>query len=325
MNGMIDSAHALAARHQKAFYSSAFGGITTEPGLMCIPMDDHMVHRGHGVFDTAIVSKGCVYQLNHHVRRLLRSAEAARIPLPFSAARMKRIILDTAAHGRTPNGARRPAPCAACCSPPLLPGCPGMPSCLPAHGLVGACLAPGAAKCQRRVGLLRYWLSAGRGGYSLSGYDCIKPEFYCAFYNGPYTPVEPTEGWTVVSSPIPNKPGIFAEIKSNNYLPNVLNLMDAQDRGANQGIFINPDGTICEGPNLNVGIITKEGMIQVPPFKECLAGCTMQRIMELIPHFLASGEEMEYITGIQQARLSCHRRAATNNVMPSHWQSAALR
>lgn len=41
-----------------AMYSSIFGGIILDPAMMVIPMDDHMVHRGHGVFDTAIILDG---------------------------------------------------------------------------------------------------------------------------------------------------------------------------------------------------------------------------------------------------------------------------
>lgn len=43
-----------------AMYSSIFGGITTDPAAMVIPVDDHMVHRGHGVFDTAAIMDGLV-------------------------------------------------------------------------------------------------------------------------------------------------------------------------------------------------------------------------------------------------------------------------
>ena len=39
-------------------YSSILGGITTDPAMMHIPLDDHMVHRGHGVFDTALIIDG---------------------------------------------------------------------------------------------------------------------------------------------------------------------------------------------------------------------------------------------------------------------------
>jgi len=39
-------------------YSSVVGGIVLDPSMMVIPIDDHMVHRGHGVFDTSTISDG---------------------------------------------------------------------------------------------------------------------------------------------------------------------------------------------------------------------------------------------------------------------------
>ncbi len=44
-----------AEENYAAFYSSVLGGIVTDPALMVINMDDRMVHRGTGVFDTAIL------------------------------------------------------------------------------------------------------------------------------------------------------------------------------------------------------------------------------------------------------------------------------
>lgn len=41
-----------------AMYSSIVGGVTTDPVAMVIPIDDHMVHRGHGVFDTTAIMDG---------------------------------------------------------------------------------------------------------------------------------------------------------------------------------------------------------------------------------------------------------------------------
>ncbi len=41
-----------------AFYSSQLGGVVTDPALMILPFDDHMVHRGHGIFDTAAIVDG---------------------------------------------------------------------------------------------------------------------------------------------------------------------------------------------------------------------------------------------------------------------------
>lgn len=56
----LDAFQASGARSQNyvAMYSSIFGGITTDPSAMVIPIDDHMVHRGHGVFDTAAIMDG---------------------------------------------------------------------------------------------------------------------------------------------------------------------------------------------------------------------------------------------------------------------------
>lgn len=44
-----------------AFYSSVFGGIVIDFEAMLIPIDDHMCHRGHAVFDTATISNGYIY------------------------------------------------------------------------------------------------------------------------------------------------------------------------------------------------------------------------------------------------------------------------
>lgn len=42
--------------------------------------DDHLVHRGHGVFDTALVIDGYVYMLDRHIERLVNSAAHVRPP-----------------------------------------------------------------------------------------------------------------------------------------------------------------------------------------------------------------------------------------------------
>jgi len=81
----------------RAFFSSVIGGITTCPSLMSVPVDDHMVHRGHAVFDTANVKDGMCYGLNFHLDRILKSAEACRIEKPPSKDEMKKAVLATIA------------------------------------------------------------------------------------------------------------------------------------------------------------------------------------------------------------------------------------
>ena len=84
-----------------AFYSSQLGGVVTDPALMVIPFDDHMVHRGHGIFDTAGIVNGRIYDLDAHLDRFLKSAERSKLKLPGTRAEMRDIIIrTTAASGR---------------------------------------------------------------------------------------------------------------------------------------------------------------------------------------------------------------------------------
>lgn len=56
------------------FYSSLWDGYVTDPALMVVPFDDHLVHRGDGVFETMKCVGGAVYNLDAHLQRLQRSA-----------------------------------------------------------------------------------------------------------------------------------------------------------------------------------------------------------------------------------------------------------
>src|SRR5438093_12574675 len=98
--------HAKAVNFH-AMYSSVLGGIVTDPAFMVLPLDDHMVHRGHAVFDTAMIVNGKLYQLDAHLERLLRSAEMARLQLPHAPEQLRQIIIDTAAASRQRNASIR--------------------------------------------------------------------------------------------------------------------------------------------------------------------------------------------------------------------------
>ncbi len=80
-----------------AFYSSQLGGVVTDPALMVIPFDDHMVHRGHGIFDTAGIVNGRIYDLDAHLDRFLKSAERSKLKLPGTRQEMRDTIIKTAA------------------------------------------------------------------------------------------------------------------------------------------------------------------------------------------------------------------------------------
>ena len=83
-----------------AFYSSQLGGIVTDPALMVVPFDDHMVHRGHGIFDTAAIEAGKIYDLEAHLDRFIRSAKNSKLQLPTRETMRDIIVRTTAASGQ---------------------------------------------------------------------------------------------------------------------------------------------------------------------------------------------------------------------------------
>ena len=236
------AAHAKAANYY-AMYSSVLGGIVTDSALMVLPLDDHMVHRGHGVFDTAILANGMLYQLDPHLDRLLGSAKMARIPLPFPRQKLRQIVIDTAAAGR------------------------------------------------RREASVRYWLSAGPGGFGLASGECVGSAFYAIVFNAELYPDSYyTQGLKVVTSTVPIKPPFFARVKSTNYLPNVLVVLEAKDHGADNGIFIDERGMVAEGSNMNVAFVTRDRVLRHPRFDAILSGLTVQRVLQLARRLVEQGD-----------------------------------
>ncbi|MBP7275437.1 MAG: aminotransferase class IV [Kiritimatiellae bacterium] len=79
-----------------AMYSSQWDGIVTDPLAMTIPADDHVAHRGDGVFETIKVVDGAVYALRPHLDRLEKSAGGIRIDMPWGPDELERAVVATA-------------------------------------------------------------------------------------------------------------------------------------------------------------------------------------------------------------------------------------
>jgi len=75
-----------------SMYSSQWHGITTDPDLMVIPIDDHLVHRGDGVFDVIRCVRGKMYQMEQHLQRLERSAKAISLNPPPEYESIRELI-----------------------------------------------------------------------------------------------------------------------------------------------------------------------------------------------------------------------------------------
>ncbi len=238
-----------AAANFYAMYSSILGGIVTDPALMLLPMDDHMVHRGHGVFDTATLTHGMLYQLDAHLDRLLYSAQLARITAPYPRRQLRQIILET------------------------------------------------AATSGKRDGAVRYWLSSGPGGFGLGQSGKPGAFYVIVFHQEPYPERYYTGGMRVISTTVPIKPPLFARIKSTNYLPNVLVVLEAKEHGADNGVFVDEHGMVAEGSNMNVAFVTADRVLRHPAFDAILSGVTIQRILKVGKRLVQSGDLKDIVVG----------------------------
>ncbi len=252
---------------QKAYllmYSSLWQGIVTDPDLMLLPIDDHVVHRGDGVFDVMRCVSGKIYQMEAHLSRLERSARAISLLAPPGYERVRELI------------------------PTLV------------------------VKAGERDCVIRIMLSRGPGGFSTNPFECPVSHMYINVLR--YRPLPAhwyVEGIPVVTSRIPIKKAFYANIKSCDYLPNVLLKMDAVKSGCHYAVGLDEEGFLAEGSTENVGILSSDGTLKFPGLEHTLAGVTLRRVFEL-----AEGMARENrIRGVQFARMTPQEAYAASEMM----------
>jgi branched-chain amino acid aminotransferase len=215
-----------------AMYSSVADCIVTDQSVMAVPVDDHMVHRGDGVFESFKCIDGSIYNLEDHLARLERSCNTLGITLPVSFEEMEQIIVQTVRAG------------------------------------------------ERRNALVRLLVSRGQGTMGVNPYACIRPELYIVVYELQDASIEHLpEGVSVAVSKVPIKPGIFAQVKTCNYLPNVLMKKEAVDLGVDFTVTLDEHRNLGEGATENIGIVTRSKELFMPPSERVLAGTTAKRAM----------------------------------------------
>jgi branched-subunit amino acid aminotransferase/4-amino-4-deoxychorismate lyase len=82
-----------------AFYSSLYEAIITDARHMQVPVSDHLVHRGDGVFETLKCLDGRIYCLEAHLDRLLDSARQIGLAPPCDREALRHVILATTRAG----------------------------------------------------------------------------------------------------------------------------------------------------------------------------------------------------------------------------------
>ncbi|KAF5033545.1 D-alanine aminotransferase [anaerobic digester metagenome] len=222
-----------------AFYDHRLGAVFTNPRLMLIPLDDHLVHRGDGVFEAMRFEDGAIYQLDEHVGRLMRSAAAIDLPCPVGPEALADLVRQV-------------------------------------------CVVSAAAE-----GNVLVFLGRGPGGFTLDTRECPEPSLYVVVKRFPRKAESFWEnGVSAVRTRIPAKQGWMSQIKSVNYLPNVLMKKDAIDQGADYPLCFDDEGFLAEGSTENAVLVDRDGVFVVPELRNALMGTTLKRAMNLAAGFV---------------------------------------
>lgn len=86
----------------------------------------------------------------------------------------------------------------------------------------------------------------------------------------------------VITLPWPrNERSPLAGVKSTSYAENALALAEARRNGADEALFFNTAGRLCEGSGSNIFVV-HDGILMTPPLEDgCLAGVTRSLVLEL--------------------------------------------
>src|SRR3990172_12163626 len=124
--------------------------------------------------------------------------------------------------------------------------------------------------------------SSGPGSLGLVPAAGAEPGFFVMVFAGlSYPATWYTDGLRVMTTTYPIKPPLYAVTKSTNYLPNTLMQMEALQGGLDNGIFVDESGNVGESSNMNVALVTADGVLKHPKFEHILSGCTSLRLLEL--------------------------------------------
>lgn len=87
-----------------AYYDHRVGAICCDPRLMLLPLDDHLAHRGDGIFETVKYTDGFLYRLDRHLARMRRSAAGIFLEPPCSWEEVRELVIELAAAGKEKTG-----------------------------------------------------------------------------------------------------------------------------------------------------------------------------------------------------------------------------
>ncbi len=139
-----------------------------------------------------------------------------------------------------------------------------------------------ARRCDLGTGLLRLYITRGPGGFSPSPVESVGPQLYAAITRLAPPNLETYEtGIRAVLSTVVAKDPWYAQIKSLNYLQNVLMKQECVAKGFDIAVCADAGGRVCEGATENILVVNQQSEVVVPRFDYTLRGTTVRQVMKL--------------------------------------------
>lgn len=142
-----------------------------------------------------------------------------------------------------------------------------------------------------RDAYLRVVVTRGYGDLGLNPVKCAKASVVIiADYIAPL--YEGISAKAIVAATRRNNPdSLDPQIKSLNYLNNILAKMEANRAGVDEAIMLNQQGMVCEGTSDNLFVV-KNGILITPPLSDgALGGITRSAVLELAAQLKIPVEE----------------------------------
>ncbi len=217
-----------------------------------ISVFDHGFLYGDGVFEGIKAYNGRIFALDEHVDRFFESAQSIQLQLPLSRSEMKQAIIETVKRNNLKDAYIRPV------------------------------------------------ASRGKGALGLDPRSCPKATVVI-IVDAEIRHPEDTGGKSLSQKGIKvitttfrrNGPDVLSpRVKSTNYLNNILAKLQANAVGAQDAVFLNEQGFICELTGDNLFIVKKSRVTTPPLWQGILDGVTRRVILRVArEQGLEAGEE----------------------------------
>ena len=202
---------------------------------------DHGFLYGDGVFEGIRAYNGRIFALDEHVDRFFESAKSIMLELPLSRKEMREAILETVRRNKLRDAYIRPV------------------------------------------------ASRGFGPLGLDPTKCPKPTLVIivdAEVRHPEDMGKTTvgeKGVKVITTTLRrNGPDVLSpRVKSTNYLNNILAKLQAHAAGAQDAIFLNAQGLVCELTGDNLFIVKESRVVTPPLWVGLLDGITRKAILRV--------------------------------------------